>query len=101
MQNPVITGGSLVFNNLPDTNLIQLANGSAALGLSGGYNLVSGFANKGNSARASGVTDAELLGELAVLGVRINGTPDTFVIAAKSISGASTVFASIDMILRS
>jgi hypothetical protein len=101
MQNPVITGGSLVFNNLPDTNLIQLANGSASLGLSGGYNLVSGFANKGNSAVASGVTGAELLGELAVLGVRINGTPDTFVIAAKSVTGAATVFASIDMILRS
>ena len=101
MQNPVITGGSLVFNNLPDTDLIQLANGSASLGLSGGYNLISGFANKGNSAVASGVTGSELLGELAVLGTRINGTPDIFVIAAKSISAGSSVVAAIDMILRS
>lgn len=100
VQNPTITGGSLVFTDLPDSSIAQQANGSASLGLSGGYNLVSGYANKGNSAVASGVTGAELLGELAVLGTSINGTPDTFVIAAKGIGGSSTVYAAIDMILR-
>lgn len=100
VHNPVITGGSLAFTNLPDSLMIQQANGSASLGLSGGYSLVSGYANKGNSAVASGVTGAELLGELAVLGTSINGTPDTFVIAAKGIGGASTVYAAIDMIVR-
>jgi hypothetical protein len=101
MQNPTITGGSLAFNNLPDTDLVQLANGSASLGLSGGTNLMSGFANNGNSSVANGTAGGSSLGELAVLGCRINGTPDTFVIAAKSITAASTVFASIDMELRS
>jgi len=100
VQNPTITGGSLVYNNLLDTDLVQLANGSASLGLSGGTNLMSGFVDNGRSS-AAGTGGGDLLGELAILGTRINGTPDTFVIAAKSITGASTVFAAIDMILRS
>jgi hypothetical protein len=99
--NPTITGGSLSFNNLPDTELIQLANGSATLGLSGGTNLKSGFANNGNSAIANGNAGGDLLGELATLGTRINGTPDILVIAAKSIVSASTVFAAVDLVLRS
>jgi hypothetical protein len=99
--NPTITGGSLSFNNLPDTELIQLANGSASLGLSGGTNLKSGFANNGNSSVANGNAGGDLLGELAALGTRINGTPDILVIAAKSIVSASTVFAAIDLVLRS
>jgi len=101
VENPTITGGSLVFNNLPDTELVQQANGSASLGLSGGTTLITGFAAKGNAAVRSGSTSGDLLGELAILGTRINGTPETFVIAAKSVSGAATIFASIDMILRS
>lgn len=101
VQNPVITGGSLGFTTLPSNPNIQVAEGSATLGLSGGYDLASGYSGKGNSSVSFGVGGTELLGELAVLGTRINGTPDIFVIAAKSLIGSSTVYTVVDMILRS
>lgn len=101
IQNPVVTGGSLAFADLPSNPNIQVAEGSASLGLAGGYDLASGYANKGNSAVSSGTGGTDLLGELAVLGTKIDGTSDTFVIAAKSLIGSSTVFVSVDMILRS
>ena len=101
-QNPVITGGSLAFGNLEYTSLVQYANGSASLGLSGGYALASGFVGAGNAAVALGTSGTEIVGELAVLGTKINGTPDIFVIACKGVStGTPTIFASVDMILRS
>ena len=101
VQNPVITGGSLTFANLPTNTDVQVAQGSATLGLSGGYSLASGYSGKGNSSVSFGVGGLDLLGELGVLGTRINGTPDMFVVAAKSLIGSSTVFTCVDMILRS
>ena len=101
VQNPTITGGSLIFTDLPSNRDIQVAEGSATLGLSGGYDLASGYSGKGNSSVSFGVGGTELLGELAVLGNRINGTPDMFVVAAKSLIGSSTVYTVVDMVLRS
>lgn len=101
VQNPVITGGSLTFANLPTNTDVQVAQGSATLGLSGGYDLASGYSGKGNSSVSFGVGGIDLLGELAILGTRINGEPDVYVIAAKSLIGSSTVFTCVDMVLRS
>lgn len=98
--NPTITGGSLTYNDLSYNSNVQFAEGSASLSLSGGYQLASSFVNKGNSAVASGTGGVELLGELSVLGTRINGTPDTIVIAAKGVGGSTAMYSSIDMILR-
>lgn len=99
--NPTITGGSLIYKNLNYNDKVQFAEGSSSLGVSGGYQLASSFVNKGNSAVAAGTGGVELLGELAVLGTKINGTPDNIVIAAKGIGGAATMYSIIDMILRS
>jgi hypothetical protein len=101
IMNPTVTGGSLNFVNLDSNTNVQCAQGSSSLGLAGGYELSSAYAFKGNSANASGAGSDDLLGELAVLGTRINGTPDVFVIAAKGVDGATAgVFACVDMILR-
>jgi hypothetical protein len=100
LLNPTITGGSLTYKNLSFNDKVQFAEGSAALGVSGGYALASSFVNKGNSAVAAGTGGVELLGELSVLGTKINGTPDTLVVAAKGIGGAATMYSAIDMILR-
>ena len=98
--NPTITGGSLNFRNLSYNPHVQFADGSAALGLSGGFDFASNYAGKGNSAVASGAGGVELLGELAVLGTKINGTPDILVIAARGIGGATSMYAAVDMVLR-
>lgn len=100
LLNPTITGGSLTYKNLDYNNKVQFAEGSAALGVTGGYALASSYVNKGNSAVAAGTGGVELLGELSVLGTKINGTPDNIVIAAKGIGGAATMYSTIDMILR-
>jgi len=98
--NPTITGGSLNFRNLPYTSRVQFAEGSASLGLSGGFDFASNYAGKGNSAVAAGTGGVELLGELSVMGTKINGTPDIMVIAAKGVGGATSMYAAVDMILR-
>ena len=100
VQDPIISGGSLSFVNLPTNSNIQVANGSATLSVSGGYDIVSGYASKGNSSVAVGQGGADLLGELTVLGTKINGASDIFVVAAKSIGGSSTVYTIVDMVLR-
>lgn len=100
VQDPIISGGTLSFANLPTNSNIQVANGSATLSLSGGYDIVSGYASKGNSSVAVGQGGADLLGELTVLGTKIDGTSDIFVVAAKSIGGSSTVYTIVDMVLR-
>ena len=100
VQNPTITGGSLIFADLPTNTNVQVANGSATLGLSGGYDISSGYASKGNSSVANGQGSSDLLGELSIVGSRINGSSDVFVIAAKSIGGSSTIYTAVDMILR-
>jgi hypothetical protein len=98
--NPTITGGSLSFRDLSYSPRVQFANGSAAVGLSGGFDLASNYAGKGNSARAAGTGDVELLGELSVLGTKINGTPDVLVIAARGVGGSTSMYAAVDVILR-
>jgi hypothetical protein len=100
VQNPIISGGSLTFTNLPTNPNIQVANGSATLSLSGGYDIAAGYSSKGNSAVASGQGSSDFLGELTIVGTRINGTSDVFVVAAKSIGGSSTVYTILDMTLR-
>ena len=101
ITNPTVTSGSLNFVNLASNANVQCAQGSASIGLSGGYELSSSYAFKGNAAVSTGAGSNELLGELAVLGTRINGTPDVFVIAAKGVEGSTSgVYACVDMILR-
>ena len=100
VQNPTITGGSLTFTSLSSNPGIQVADGSASLSLSGGYDIASGYASKGNSSVSNGQGSSNFLGELSILGTRINGDSDVFVVAAKSLIGSSTVFTLLDMTLR-
>ena len=103
IQNPTINGGTLTYNNTLYNNNVQFAQGSNTLSVSGGYDLVGGYAKSGNSAVASGGSGGgEILGELAILGIKINGTPDTIVLAARSLKNASdgSLHGAIDMILR-
>lgn len=99
--NPTITGGSLNYTNVPYNPSVQYAQGSASLSLSGGYDLVSNYAQSGNSSAANGQNNIDLLGELATLGTKINGTPDIIVIAARDLSNNhGALNASVNMILR-
>ena len=102
IQNPTINGGSLNYKNILYNSNVQYAQGSATLSVSGGYDLIGNYAKSGNSVNAFGGGSAEILGELAVLGTKINGIPDTIVLAARSLKSASdgAVFGSIDMVLR-
>jgi hypothetical protein len=98
--NPTITGGSLTFTNLDNAN-VQFANGSVTLSLSGGYRLISGFAEDGKASAANGTAASTLVGELASLGTRINGTPDIIVLAAKALTAnEGNIYASMNLILR-
>jgi hypothetical protein len=98
--NPTITGGSLPFTNLDNAN-VQFANGSVTRSLSGGYRLFSGFAKDGNASTANGTAASTLVGELASLGTRINGTPDIIVLAAKALTAnEGNIHASMNLILR-
>lgn len=99
--NPTITGGSLNFTNTTNTN-VQFADGSTALTVSGGHRLISGFAKDGNASTANGTASSTLVGELAALGTKINGTPDIIVLVARSLtSNNGSLFASMNLILRS
>ena len=100
VQNPIISGGSLSFTTLATNPNIQVANGSATLSLSGGYDISSGYAGKSNSSVANGQGSSDFLGELSIVGTKIDGTSDVFVIAAKGVGGSSTMYAAIDMTLR-
>lgn len=102
VQNPTINGGVLNYRNTPYNSNVQFAQGSSTLSVSGGYDLISSYAKSGNSTNAFGGANAEILGELAVLGMKLNGVPDTIVIAARSLKSASdgNVFSAIDMVLR-
>jgi hypothetical protein len=101
IKDPVITGGSLSYRNFESFNALQYAEGSASLGLSGGYDLNTNFATQGNSSNASGFNQTEIPGELLTLGTKINGEPTTLVIAARATSGtANPVFAAINLIMR-
>jgi hypothetical protein len=100
VQNPTITGGSLTFTSLSSNPDIQVADGSATLSLSGGYDIIAGYTSKGNSSVSNGQGSSTFLGELSIVGTKINGTSDMFVVAAKSLIGSSTVFTILDMTVR-
>lgn len=101
VKDPTITGGSLTYRNFESYNSMQYAEGSASLSLSGGYDVYSAYAPKGNSANASGNAFSEIPGELVTLGTKINGTPTTLVIFAKATVGTATpVFASVNLVMR-
>ena len=102
IQNPTINGGTLTYRDTLYNNNVQFAQGSNTLSVSGGYDLMSGYAESGSRAAATGSGRGEILGELAVLGTKINGTPDTIVLAARSLKNASdgSLHGAIDMVLR-
>jgi hypothetical protein len=101
VKDPTITDGSLTYRNFESYNALQYAVGSASLSLSGGYDVYSSYVPKGNAAVASGNTFSEIPGELVTLGTKIDGTPTTLVLFAKTIAGtADPVFASVNLVMR-
>ena len=91
----------MTYRNFDSYTSLQYADGSASLSLSGGYDVYSAFAPKGNSANASGNAFSEILSELATLGTKIDGTPTTLVLCAKATTGtADPVFASMNLVMR-
>lgn len=99
--NPTITGGSLTWLTAGETGLeqVQYAYGSSTLGLSGGYPLYSNFLGSGQGVAVSQASNA-FLADLGRLGIKINGTPDTMVVAVRSLASTSDTWASINMLLQ-
>lgn len=102
VQDPTITGGSLTnYRQADGYSDVQYIEGSASLSLSGGYDLYSSYASSGNSSVAVGSGTANIAGELAKLGSKIDGTPVTVWIAGRALTGtANDVYAALNMILR-
>lgn len=88
--------GSLSWLNA-DASYLQYAVGSSALTLSGGFELFSGFAPK-SQGTSSTLGAIEIAGALGRFGTKINGTPDTLVIAGMGMGATATVLGSVNVI---
>lgn len=102
IKDPTITGGTFnSFAAIDGYTDVQSAIGSATLSLSGGYELVSGYVPNGNSAVSVGSNSQNLVGELARLGSKVDGTPVIFVVAARALTGtANAVYVTANLELR-
>ncbi len=102
IQDPTITGGSLTnYRQVDGYTDIQFIEGSASLSLSGGYEIYSSYAPNGNASVASGAGAANIAGELARLGSKVDGTPVTYWVAGRAVTGTATsVYTVLNMVLR-
>lgn len=101
LKDPTIIGNNLTFRNVDGYTDLQYAEGTNAHTLSGGYELMSGYAANGNSSVSIGSGTVDLAGELARFGSKVDGTPVNFVIAARGLGGTSNpVYASTNLELR-
>lgn len=102
IADPVITGGTINnFTNIDGYTDVQLAYGSSALGLSGGYELIGGYVANGNSSVAVGSNSQGIEGEIVRMGSKIDRTPLNYVIAARAFTGTATsVYVTANLLLR-
>lgn len=99
--NPTIIGGSLNWIQADNSADVQVAFGSASLTLSGGYDLTSNFAPAGNAAVQLGAGDGIFTSELGRVGTKINGTPETIVVAGVVRgTGAGAVITAADILVK-
>jgi len=98
-RDPVITGGSLNWNN-PSDSYFEFAYGSSSLSLSGGYSLYSGFVPK-SQGTSSGTGVQALEGLIGRFGTKINGTPSTLVIAARGLGATAPLYVSANAFIKS
>lgn len=99
--NPKITGGSLTFGDVSNTFLLSAAGNSSLTVTQGvsGYKLLTGYAATGQGNQGTTETGNEFSSNLARLGTRINGEPDTMVLAAKGLGGsANNIHASMNFL---
>lgn len=100
--DPTITGGSLnTFAAIDGFTDVQAVLGSISLSLSGGYDIAGGYIPKGNAAVASGAGSQSIVGEVARLGSKIDGTPQIFVVAGRCVGGSSTtIYPAANLLLK-
>jgi len=99
--NPTVTGGNLNWLPAGETGLekVEFAYGNATLSLSGGYTLYSSFLASGQGVAVSQSSNI-FLADLGRLGIKINGTPDIMVIAARALTSTTDLWASVNMLLQ-
>jgi hypothetical protein len=101
IKDPTIIGNSLTFRNIDGYTDLQYAEGTASHTLSGGFEMVSGYAPNGNATVSVGIGASNIIGELARFGSKVDGTPVNYVIAARGLGGTSnSVYTSTNLELR-
>lgn len=87
LLNPVVVGGSLSFTGVADSVVEYSANTNAALSLTGGHQLASGYAAQGNAAQLN-----LNVRTFVSPGFSIGGNPDFLCLAVQKITGATESF---------
>ena len=94
-----VTGGSLSWNEVDSAGL-QYAYGSSSLSVSGGYPLYSGFIPKSQgTAAGTGVQSIEEL--VGTFGTKIDGTPETLIIAVLGLGATVAVYTAANVFINS
>jgi len=99
IRNPSITGGNLTFNKA-DNNNMEYALGTTTLSVSGGYDLISGFVFRSQGTSRTPAAQ-DLAGTIGRFGVKINGTPETLVLAGLGLGGQASVYAAMNTLIKS
>lgn len=99
--NPQVTGGTLSYSSLANTNMLSAAgNGSITIteGVSG-YKLKGAFCSSGQGAQSSPTGSDRVDASLAKFGTGIKGDADIIVLAAKGLGGTvDSVYGSVSLI---
>lgn len=85
--NPTVVG-SITWSDVSNS-VVQHFNGVTANTVSGGIEIDQGYVSTGNAQTGRGGVDS-LINSILSLGHRIDGTPQTFVLAARPIGGSAT-----------
>lgn len=99
LRDPTISGGTLSFTQA-DNNSMEYALGATTLSASNGFELYSGFALRSQGSNNNFLSQG-VAGLLGRFGTRINGEPETIVIAAMGIGGGAALYSSVNAIIKS
>jgi len=83
-----------------NSSQMQYALGSNTITVSGGFELMSGFAPRSQGTSAS-LEALDLAGLIGRFGANINGTPETLIIGGMGIGGTATILASVNTLQQS
>jgi hypothetical protein len=89
--NPLITGGSLTFAPVANSFMLSAAGNSSLSVTQGvsGYKMLAGYAATGQGSQGTTESGNNFASDLARFGTRINGAPDTIVLAAKGLGSTA------------